>query len=136
MPSWTLPYRDAFGSGARPYLALHVTGINQRSGPIAGLVDSGADRSSLPMGFADLMGYGEDDLELGHVNVADGSVVQVWHALTPSQAYVVGLEQTVFDLLPTFVPGSASAPLWGRADFFNAYRIAFDEPNARFTLSL
>lgn len=59
----TLPYRDVFSNGARPYLALHVPGLNGAAGDIPGLIDSGADKTSLPSGFASLMGYTAAELE-------------------------------------------------------------------------
>jgi len=135
MPSYTLAYSDAFGNGVRPYLALTVTGINGRSGRIVGLIDSGADKTSLPMGYAGLMGYGVRDLTAGSVGVADGSTVSVWHASAPSQAFISGLPDPVFDLLPTFVPGIPPV-LFGREDFFQTFGVAFNEVRRQFTLTV
>lgn len=136
MPSYTLPYRNALGNGVRPYLTLAVTGVNGAAGSIVGLIDSGADRTSLPMGFAGLMGYGAGELTAGTVGVADGSTTSVWNATKPSRAFIVGLPQPVFDLFPTFVPGNAVTPLWGRADFFQVFGIGFEEALQRFTLTV
>ncbi len=73
MPSIQLKYSDPFGSGARPYLAFRVTGPNGQSGPITGLLDSGADTTALPAGFAALMGYKTDQLKRVEVGTANGS---------------------------------------------------------------
>jgi hypothetical protein len=136
VPTYVLPYRNAFGNGFRPYLGLHVTGPNGQSGPIVGLVDSGADKTSLPAGFATLMGYTGQDLEPDTMGVADGTTTPVWNAKKPASAYVVGLPDPVFELYPTFVQGNNVTPLWGRADFFQIFTVGFDEPNQRLTLSI
>jgi len=52
-----VPYRELGFGGARPYLFLHVTGLNGRDRVIPGLVDSGADSSVLPAGYAPILGY-------------------------------------------------------------------------------
>jgi hypothetical protein len=135
VPAWSLPYRDVFGGDPRPYLGLQVTGINGWSGPILGLIDSGADRTCLPAGYARLMGYRTADLEQVHVTVADGSSTAVWNAKRPAQAHVIGLAPITFELWPSFMPGGSSAnTLWGRADFFRTFKITFDEQAQQFTL--
>lgn len=136
MAAHTVPYLDPFSDGAvRPYLALHVTGINGQSGNIPGLLDSGADRTSLPFGYAALMGYTAADLEADQARIADGSTIPTWTAKIPSEAFAVGLPQPTFDLWPTFVPGNATRPLWGRADVFQAFPLLFNEAQQSFTLS-
>jgi hypothetical protein len=110
---WSLPYRDVFGGGARPYVGLQVTGINGRSGPILGLIDSGADRTCLPSGYARLMGYTPADLEQVNVTVADGSSTAVWNATRPAHGYVIGIEDITFELWPSFMPGGSSATAFG-----------------------
>ena len=99
-----------------------------------GLVDSGADLTCLDLGFAALMGYTGQDLE-EEQGVQAGGTMQLWKAKQPSRAIIVGLPQPVFDLWPTFVQGNQT-PLWGRADFFRAFGIGFDESNQRFSLSV
>ena len=51
------------GTGARPYLYMIAGGINGRNGPVLGVVDSGADMTCFPEGYAPLMGFSDDDLE-------------------------------------------------------------------------
>lgn len=62
----SLAYSEPFGFGIpRPYLVLHVTGPNGgASRDVPGLVDSGADATSLPLEYALLMGYGLNDLDV------------------------------------------------------------------------
>lgn len=131
-----LSYRNVFGTGERPYLAVHVTGLNGASGDIPGLIDSGADRTSLPMGFARLMGYDSSTLEQGKIGIADGSEVAVLVAKVPVQANVVGLPDPTFELCPTFVGGNNVHALWGRADVFMNFGIGFDETNQSFSLTV
>ena len=40
-----------------------MTGINGASGNVTGLIDTGADITQLPVGFASLMGYDASTLE-------------------------------------------------------------------------
>jgi hypothetical protein len=105
-------------------------------GNIPGLVDSGADTTSLPMDYAKLMGYTSAQLDHGTVTMADGSSVSVWVANVPVTAYVVGLPELPFEVCPTFVPGADHA-LWGRTDFFKAFEgVAFEEAGQRFALTV
>lgn len=99
-----------------------------------GIVDSGADRTSLPDGYATFMGYGADDLEQARMAVANGSSTSGWSAKRPVRAAVVGLADVEFELLPLFVPGNAP-PLWGRLDFFMAFNVGFEESAKHFTLT-
>jgi len=132
VPSTTLTYSDPFGTGARPYLSLHLTGINGTSGNVVGLIDSGADMTQLPLGYASLMGYDNQTLEMTPVGTA-GALTYVSKATVPCGGFVVGLADVTVDLLPVF---SASSPfvLWGRTDFMARFGVHFDERNRRFTL--
>ncbi|MCP9490946.1 MAG: hypothetical protein MSC31_13905 [Solirubrobacteraceae bacterium MAG38_C4-C5] len=104
------------------------------SGPIVGLVDSGADRTCLPMGYATLIGYAADQLEL-HQGQGVGGSLSLWQAMTPATAVVAGLPHPEIELRPTFIEGG-STPLWGRADFFATFGVCFDERAQQFTISL
>lgn len=134
MRHFTLPYSDAFGTGARPYLVLHVTAPSGKSGNIWGLIDSGADATSLPLGFASLMGYRPTDLDQREAQQVSGKI-DVWVPREPCRAELVGLPDYSFDLTPTFVDGSTHA-LWGRADFFSAFGVEFDETARCFILTV
>ena len=106
MPSATLVYTDPFQAGiGKPYLVLHLTGINGASGHVTGLVDSGADITQLPVGYASLMGYDATTLQPMTVGTA-GSPAQVVRATKPCKAYVPGLQGLTVDFLPV----SAAAP--------------------------
>jgi hypothetical protein len=72
--SLLIAYRDFGWGGVRPYLVLHVTGINGASGLIPGLLDTGADSTVLPAGYAPLMGYTASDLETKQGTQVGGSV--------------------------------------------------------------
>ena len=133
MPSYTLPYRDPYKNGLlRPWLSLQLTGINRRTGRVWGLIDSGADKTSLPLDYAALMGYTAAHLEQTDVGVADGSVVSCWAAKTPAIAYLPGLATYKFEIYPTFMRGDAV--LWGRLDFFRAFVVTLDENAQAFAL--
>jgi len=137
MPAATfnLPYRDAFGSGSRPYLALHVTGPSGANGTIIGLIDSGADSTSLPAGYASLMGYTGADLVPSEAGHAGGGSVNVLVAQVPAPAFVIGWPEVQFDLFPTFVPGG-SMSLWGRNDFFRVFEVTVREAAQTFSLTV
>lgn len=71
---FTIPYRPLLGDDApRPYLIMHVTGTNGRSGPVVGLVDSGADVTTFPLPYASLMGYTSETLSETHTKHAAGT---------------------------------------------------------------
>jgi hypothetical protein len=129
----TLPYSPYSGPVPRPYLVLHFTGLNGAEGNVVGLLDSGADTSCLPLGFASLMGYTPGDLEI-RTCVGVGGTTDVHAALKPVQAHVTGIPETTFEILPTFLPDS-EMPIWGRMDFFNVYGVSFNEPQQEFTLT-
>jgi len=126
-------YRNFAGDGARPYLVLHVTGPNGRSGPIWGLIDSGADCSSLPLGFASLMGYTPADLKADTGAQAGGSL-PYHQALKPCHAYVPEVADLVMEMHPIFVDGSQS-PLWGRRDFMRYYNVTIMETQQAFSIT-
>jgi hypothetical protein len=87
----------------------------------------------MPLEFAALMGYGPSDLR--HESVEGvGGLASGFHAIRPSSAHVVGLDAVQFEIRPCFVSGNDMV-LWGRADFFHVFGIAFDEPAQQFHLS-
>jgi hypothetical protein len=132
--SYRRPYTDPFGTGSkRPYLALHVTGPSGAGGAIVGVVDSGADSTCLPLSYASLMGYRAGDLERRQ-GIGAGGAMDLLAARTPATAVVEGLSEPTFDIWPLFLPSSSHA-LWGRADFFRQFGIAFDERGQAFTLT-
>lgn len=62
MPDLLVVYRDLGLGEPRPILILHVTGPRGAKGDIAGLIDTGADGTVLPAGYAPLMGYTPADI--------------------------------------------------------------------------
>jgi hypothetical protein len=135
VPSIELNYSDPFGNGSRPYLAFDVTGINGESGRIMGLLDSGADTTALPAGYAALMGYQAAQLERIEVGTATGSG-HGWRALQPCTATVVGATPPALTLSlhPTFV--ETASPLWGRGDVMHMFvAVAIEDAAQRFTLT-
>lgn len=134
VPTYRRPYTDPFGTGSKPpYLALRVSGPSGASGVIVGVVDSGADSTCLPFSYASLMGYQAGDLERRQ-GVGAGGAMDIWAAKTPATAVVEGLTERTFAIWPLFLPNSSHA-LWGRADFFREFGIAFDEPGQAFMLT-
>lgn len=135
MASWTIAYRDALNRGVKPYLFLHLVGLNGRDGPVLGLVDSGADLTSMSLGYAPLMGYTAETLNPMDVGCANGSTTTAYRALKPVNATVPGIPDVAFPITPTFVPGTDVPTLWGRDDFFLTFSVLFDEANQQFSLS-
>jgi hypothetical protein len=82
-----IPYSELGFGGARPYLFLHVTGPDGHGRMIPGLIDSGADNTVLPAGYAPLMSYTRADLDLLEGTQVGGSVT-LRRATRPSTAYV------------------------------------------------
>lgn len=127
-------YRDFGWGGARPYLVLHVTGIKGRSGlVIPGLLDSGADSTVLPAGYAPLMGYTGEDLVTEQGTQVAGSVT-LRTAVQPSQAYIPEMPHVVFDIKPRFVQGCQNA-LWGRADLMQCFDVTIMDRQQQFSLT-
>jgi hypothetical protein len=132
MPNERLSYTDPFGTGYRPYLAVHLTGANGKGGNVVGLLDTGADVTSMPVGFASLMGYGAQTLTPITVGTASAPASAL-QATLPCAARVVGIEDVQFPLHPVFVFGSTGV-LWGRTDLMKVFRVLFDEAAATFSL--
>jgi hypothetical protein len=131
--SLRIAYRDFGWGGVRPYLVLHVTGINGTSGLIPGLLDTGADRTVLPAGYAPLMGYTAADLGTKQGTQVGGSVT-LKNAKTPCRAYVPEIPDLVFEIRPCFVQGCQNA-LWGRADLMNNFDVTIMEREQQFLLT-
>lgn len=133
-PSGSLiaPYKRGADGQLRPYLLLTLLGV--KAGlevEILGLVDTGADRTVLPIDFAEELGYTVDDLEPRDVIQVEGSA-SAWVAKKPCQAFVDGLPDTRFEIEPVFVAGLNA--LWGRADLMMNFTIGISEKNQELTL--
>lgn len=120
-----IPYRELGFGGARPYLFLHLTGLDGRGRMTPGLIDSGADSSVLPAGYAPLLGYGRTDLDRVEGTQVGGSVTLL-RATRPSTAYVPEFPELAFEMAPFFVHGCQHA-LWGRADLMRHFDITISE---------
>ena len=113
---------------------MHITGINGRSGPILGLLDTGADSTALPIGFASLMGYSAASLTSMIVGTA-GSPVNAFRATQDSTANVIGIQGMPIALRPVFTPGTSASVLWGRSDLMSHFDIMFSERRQTFELA-
>ncbi|HEY5428113.1 MAG TPA: hypothetical protein VIK04_03285 [Solirubrobacteraceae bacterium] len=130
---FVIAYRDFGQGGARPYLVMQLHGVNGKSGPVWGLVDSGADRTSLPFEFAALMGYVAADLQQQQcIQVAGTTTTHV--AQRPCTASVPEIPAVVIDLHPMFVPGSRTI-LWGRQDVMRRFDVTIMESQQRFSIT-
>lgn len=126
------PYKRGPDGQWRPYLLLTLLGV--KSGlevDILGLVDTGADRSVLPIDYAQELGYTVDDLEPREVSQVEGSA-SAWVARKPCQAFVDGLPHIRFEIEPLFVAGLNA--LWGRADLMMNFTISVSEKGKELTL--
>ncbi|MHB1469704.1 MAG: hypothetical protein ACYCU0_13000 [Solirubrobacteraceae bacterium] len=120
-----VPYRELGAGGARPYLFVCVAGPIGVARTIPGLIDSGADRTVLPVGFASLLGYGSRDLARVEGSHAAGTML-MHEALNPSKAFVPQLPDLPFEMRPFFVQGCQQA-LWGRADLMRRFDVTISE---------
>jgi hypothetical protein len=127
-----IKYRPGPDNQLRPYLWLHLTGLNGRSGDVVGLIDTGADRTSLPADYASLMGYAAGDLQPVQVSQVQGTT-NAWLAKRPVGAFVVGAPQITFPIEPLFVDGSLSV-LWGRADLLSVFDLHLFEHRQEFAI--
>lgn len=126
-------YRDLGLGEPRPFLVLAVTGPRGAKGPIAGLIDSGADGTVLPAGYAPLMGYSASEL-VAQQGAQVGGSVTMWQATRPSQAFIPEIPDLVFDLSPCFVHGCQTA-LWGRKDLLHHFDVHIMERRKQFSLT-
>jgi hypothetical protein len=134
--SWTetVPFGKGSDGTYRPYLWLTLHG--PEDGPellIPGLVDTGADKTVLPVDYAELLGYDESQLEEAEVGQVEG-LADGLDALAASSASVFGLEDVTFEIEPVFV--DTLDPLWGRADLMKAYTISISERREELGLHL
>lgn len=112
---------------------MNVTGINGRSGVVAGIVDTGADSSSFPFEYAQLMGYSTATLVPETFGQAGGTG-NGYLATQPCTAVVPEIPGTVVSMTPSFIPGSGMV-LWGRTDFMMAFDVTISESSQQFTIT-
>jgi hypothetical protein len=109
----------------RPYLWLVLTGsYGGEELLISGLVDTGANRSVLPIDYAQTLGYKVDDLTPVEIGQVEGSA-SAWVAQKPCQAFVDGIPSVEFKTEPLFVAGLNA--LWGRADLMMNFTVSVSE---------
>lgn len=131
-PGLSAPYRPGPDGQFRPYLLLTLIGLKpDQEVEIVGLVDTGADRSVLPIDYAEELGYTVDDLAPVDVSQVEGTA-SAWVAKKPCEAFVDGLPEIKFKIEPLFV-ASLNA-LWGRTDLMMAFTIAVSEKSRELTL--
>jgi hypothetical protein len=130
---YSIAYRDIGQGGVRPYLVMNVTGINGSTGPVWGLVDSGADRTSMPFGFAALMGYGTTDLTFQQGTGAGGAI-NTYTSNGHSSAVVPEIPLHTVRFEPVFIQGGQTV-LWGRHDFMMRFDVGIFESQQRFTIT-
>lgn len=130
---FVIGYRDFGQGGVRPYLVMQLTGINGASGPVWGLVDSGADLTSLPFEFATLMGYSAGDLQMSQ-GIQAGGTMTTYRALSPCSATIPEIPSVTVSLSPVFIQGSRTI-LWGRQDFMQHFDVTIMESRQCFSLA-
>jgi hypothetical protein len=131
--SLTLPYRPGADGRPRPLLWIDVHGPSATE-LVPGLIDSGADYSCFPLGYAPLLGYQASDLALEHGSQVGGAI-DFRRAEDPMTAYIAGDadREFGFEVHPNFVEG-ADMILLGRLDFMMSWIVVIDEPAKEFTL--
>ncbi|MHB1539148.1 MAG: aspartyl protease family protein [Solirubrobacteraceae bacterium] len=110
-----------------------VLTCGSRSVDVAGIVDSGADGTLLPLALAPRLGLDpQRDLSASQRSAgADGTSFQTWRSRRPigGQVFVPGATPRMFgvsfELTPAFAQGNTV--LWGRADFFPHFKITFEQ---------
>lgn len=104
---------------------------------VSGVVDSGADRTLLPKSLAERLGIPPDDLEPTGGSEGAGSVrFPTWETPYTIKARVIvpfaqprGPEPwgPWIEMSPEFA--EETIPMFGRADFFRAFMVTFDQPS-------
>ena len=120
---WRLPYRQlSLDEPARPFVPVRIRRgdafVNTR-----GLIDSGADRSLFSAALAPALGI--DLTQLAGTGAARGVGGEDRVDAVDVEMYVAGVR---FPARLSFSENWTNAfGLLGRADFFRAFRVAFDE---------
>ncbi len=133
MPDLIVAYRDLGMGEPRPFLVLTVTGPSGATGSIAGLIDTGADGTVLPTGYAPLMGYSPADIAAEQGAGVGGSVT-MHQATRPSKATIPEIPEFEFEINPCFVEGCQVA-LWGRKDLLRHFDVMIMERSQQFSLT-
>lgn len=133
MAELIVAYRDLGLGELRPFLVLTITGPGGAKGPIPGLIDTGADGTVLPAGYAPLMGYSPADIAAQQGAGVGGSVT-MHQATKPSTASIPEMPDFEFEINPCFVDGCQIA-LWGRKDLMQHFEIKIMERRKQFSLA-
>lgn len=118
------------GHGVRPVVGLELLGQNANPIVAMGIVDSGADESTIPIEYAARLGIDvHADCETNDVVTASGPTTEFRYR-GPITALVLG---EVVPLQASFLEGLPFV-LLGRNDFFHHFKILFDQRARSFTL--
>jgi hypothetical protein len=136
MQRLVVPYRrfDVVGQSdpLRPLLACAFTGPNGVTQALFGIVDTGADFTSLPVPYAQTFGYDSSNLKDEPMVGANGAgITQV--AQVPSRVSVPDFGDHVTEVFPRFTAGLGIV-LWGRRDFMTDFHVTICESDQRFFL--
>jgi len=96
---------------------------------VRALVDSGADCSCFPEGFAGALGIDLGECEQNHVHTGNGLAVH-YCASEPLRATIAGRET-----LLTASFGPLGVPVLGREDFFAEFLVEINHPKRVVTLT-
>jgi len=130
----TVPFSAAPSDGImRPYLWLILRSPDGTEERILGLVDSGADKTVLPMEYAELLGYTDEDLVDQEVGQVKGMICGR-DAQRPCEAWVFGHPELTFEMSPIFI--ETFEALWGRTDLMNAFRVSISDRRRELGLHL
>ena len=124
MGAWQ--YQDIGDGVMRPYLRVW----RDPAIPFAAIVDSGADFSCLPLQVGQVLGVPFDPATPIQANGA-GGLYQCWQATAD---LVLNCVEGAFTLTRPMLNPSLRYILLGRRDFFQTFRVSFDE--RAFTFSI
>lgn len=100
---------------------------------VLGLVDSGADASTFPFGYATLLGYSSATLTRSTSSTAGGNTT-TFVAKAPSTAEVLEVPGVTVQMHPVFAQ-AIEVVVWGRIDFMTYFDVNFMETQQRFSIT-
>jgi hypothetical protein len=127
---WRLDYAAQKHDTRAPIVVVEVVGTSGRAIPVRALVDSGADFSTFPIEMMKPLGLYKSHCHKVDSETASGKA----HCYICKEPLEANFRGESFDLIAAFMPG-LKIPLLGRNDFFEHFKVSFNERDSKLTLT-